>query len=43
MGMEPVLAVWNGKSYGGILVGSDLQPYVDDIMNELEVGVAQLS
>ncbi|KAK1148845.1 hypothetical protein N8T08_008730 [Aspergillus melleus] len=36
MGMEPVLAVWNGKSYGGILVGSDLQPYVDDIMNELE-------
>ncbi|KAH8424455.1 uncharacterized protein LDX57_002206 [Aspergillus melleus] len=43
MGMEPVLAVWDGKSYGGILVGSDLQPYVDDIMNELEVGVAQLS
>ncbi|PLB53547.1 alpha-N-arabinofuranosidase A [Aspergillus steynii IBT 23096] len=36
MGMEPVLAVWDGKSYGGILVGSDLQPYVDDIMNELE-------
>ncbi|KAL4895282.1 glycoside hydrolase superfamily [Aspergillus ambiguus] len=36
MGMAPVLAVWDGKSYGGILSGSDLQPYVEDIMNELE-------
>ncbi|PYH98123.1 alpha-L-arabinofuranosidase [Aspergillus ellipticus CBS 707.79] len=36
MNMEPVLAVWDGKSYGGILNGTDLQPYVDDIMNELE-------
>lgn len=43
MGMEPVLAVWDGKSYGGILAGSDLEPYVDDIMNELEVGAMQLS
>ncbi|PWY87393.1 alpha-L-arabinofuranosidase [Aspergillus heteromorphus CBS 117.55] len=36
MNMEPVLAVWDGKSYGGILSGTDLQPYVDDILNELE-------
>ncbi|KAA8641470.1 uncharacterized protein ATNIH1004_001935 [Aspergillus tanneri] len=36
MGMEPVLAVWDGKSFGGILTGSDLQPYVDDILDELE-------
>lgn len=36
MGMAPVLAVWDGKSYGGILSGSDLQPFLDDIMNEME-------
>lgn len=34
--MTAVLAVWAGKSYGRILSGPDLQPYVDDIMNELE-------
>ncbi|KAJ5692309.1 glycoside hydrolase [Penicillium macrosclerotiorum] len=37
MGMEPLLAVWDGLSLGGgIVTGSDLDPYVDDILNELE-------
>lgn len=36
MKMTPVLAVWAGKSYGEILSGSKLDPYVEDIMNELE-------
>ncbi|KAJ5604899.1 hypothetical protein N7510_010053 [Penicillium lagena] len=36
MNMAPLLAVWAGKSYGEIISGPDLQPYVDDIMNELE-------
>ncbi|PYI03250.1 alpha-L-arabinofuranosidase [Aspergillus sclerotiicarbonarius CBS 121057] len=34
MHMEPVLAVWAGKSYGGMV--SHLEPYIDDILNELE-------
>lgn len=37
MNMEPILAVWDGKSYGGIVSGDELQPFIDDIMNELEV------
>lgn len=37
MNMEPLLAVWAGKSYGDILSGPELVPYVEDIMNELEV------
>ena len=37
MNMTAVLAVWDGKSYGGIVSGPDLKPFVDDIMNELEV------
>ncbi|KAJ5934820.1 Glycoside hydrolase superfamily [Penicillium verhagenii] len=36
MKMAPLLAVWSGKSYGDILSGPSLQPYVEDIMNELE-------
>ncbi|KAJ5778245.1 Glycoside hydrolase superfamily [Penicillium odoratum] len=36
MKMTPLLAVWSGKSYGGIVSGSDLHPFVEDIMNELE-------
>ncbi|KAJ5708236.1 hypothetical protein N7488_008037 [Penicillium malachiteum] len=36
MQMTPLLAIWAGKSYGGIVSGSDLQPFVDDILNELE-------
>lgn len=38
MDMEPLLAVWSGLSLGGgIVSGSALDPYVDDILNELEV------
>ncbi|KAJ6106951.1 hypothetical protein N7512_010468 [Penicillium capsulatum] len=36
MNMTALLGVWAGKSYGDILSGKDLEPYVDDIMNELE-------
>ncbi|RAH78090.1 glycoside hydrolase [Aspergillus japonicus CBS 114.51] len=37
MGMEPVLAIWAGLSLGGgIISGSALDPYIDDILNELE-------
>lgn len=36
MNLEPLLAVWAGKSYGGIVSGPDLEPFVGDIMNELE-------
>ncbi|KAJ5632362.1 Glycoside hydrolasesuperfamily [Penicillium lividum] len=36
MKMTPLLAIWSGKSYGGIVSGSDLQPFVEDIKNELE-------
>lgn len=36
MNMTAVLAVWDGKSYGGIVSGPDLKPFVDDIINELE-------
>lgn len=36
--MTPVLAVWSGLSLGGgIIYGNALDPYVDDILNELEV------
>nr|QEI10540.1 GH51 alpha-L-arabinofuranosidase [Evansstolkia leycettana] len=44
MGMEPVLAVWSGLSLGGgIVSGSALDPYVDDIMNELEYLLGDMS
>lgn len=37
MNMEPLLAVWAGLTIGGgVLSGTDLEPYVDDILNELE-------
>ena len=38
--MEPLLAVWAGLTLnnGGIVSGAALDPYVDDIMRELEVG-----
>lgn len=36
MNMTAMLAVWAGKSYDRIVSGDDLQPFVDDIMNELE-------
>lgn len=36
MNMTALLTVWAGKSYGDILSGTALEPYIDDIMNELE-------
>ncbi|KAJ4389575.1 hypothetical protein N0V93_007046 [Gnomoniopsis smithogilvyi] len=37
MNMEPLLTVWAGLSIGGgVVSGSDLDPYVEDILNELE-------
>ncbi|CAG8208477.1 unnamed protein product [Penicillium olsonii] len=36
MNMAPLLAVWAGKSYGDILSGPDLKPFIEDIMNEME-------
>lgn len=36
MGMEPFLILWNGKSYNEILTGPDLDPYIEDALNELE-------
>ncbi|RAH46245.1 alpha-N-arabinofuranosidase A [Aspergillus brunneoviolaceus CBS 621.78] len=36
MNMAPVLAVWDGKSYGDILSGKELEPYIQDILHELE-------
>lgn len=40
MGMEPLLAVWSGLTLDNSAVsGSDLDPYVDDILNELEVSL----
>jgi alpha-L-arabinofuranosidase len=42
MGLTPILAVWDGLTLGGEIVsGSDLDPYVDDILNELEVSRAK--
>lgn len=43
MNMTALLGVWAGKSYGDILSGTDLKPYVDDIMNELEYLVGDSS
>jgi hypothetical protein len=40
MDMEPLLAVWSGLTLDNSAVsGSDLDPYVDDILKELEVSV----
>ncbi|KAL4962922.1 alpha-L-arabinofuranosidase A [Aspergillus stella-maris] len=36
MDMEPVLSIWDGKSYGGIVPGDQMQPYLDDTLNLLE-------
>lgn len=37
MNMEPILGVWAGLSLGGTVVsGDDLNPYIDDILSELE-------
>lgn len=37
MNMTAVLTVWDGKSYDEILSGADLHPFLDDILDELEV------
>jgi alpha-N-arabinofuranosidase len=37
MGLETILAVWDGLYLDNtILAEADLQPYVDDVLNELE-------
>ncbi|KAL4939592.1 hypothetical protein BDV06DRAFT_214159 [Aspergillus oleicola] len=36
MDMEPVLSVWDGKSYGGIVPGDQMQPYLNDLLDMLE-------
>lgn len=49
--MEPMLAVWDGHGLGAGLLGSSgptvaqnqLQPYVDDVMNELEYILGDVS
>lgn len=41
MGLSPVLGIWAGfalnSGQGTPVTGDALQPYVDDVMNELEV------
>jgi len=38
MGLVPVLGVWDGLTLGGTVISNitELQPYIDDVMNELE-------
>lgn len=36
MSLAPVLAVWSGLSFDGIISGDALTPYITDILNELE-------
>lgn len=37
MDLEPILAVWDGLYLDGdTLTEAELQPYVDDVLNELE-------
>lgn len=37
MSLTPVLAVWAGLTLGGgIISGSALTPYVNDVLNELQ-------
>ncbi len=37
MDLEPILAVWGGLYLDGEVVSeADLQPYIDDTLNELE-------
>jgi hypothetical protein len=40
MDMEAVLTVWDGKSYGGIIPAGEMQPYLVDILNELQVSIS---
>lgn len=44
MSLTPILAVWDGLTIGGGTVsGDDLEPYVADALNELEVSELYLS
>ncbi|KAJ6785287.1 hypothetical protein PWT90_01087 [Aphanocladium album] len=37
MNLEPILAVWGGLYLDGeVIAENDLQPYIDDVLNELE-------
>lgn len=37
MNLEPILAVWGGLYLDGeVIAQKDLQPYIDDVLNELE-------
>lgn len=37
MGLIPVLGVWDGLSLGsGVITGTALQPYIQDVLNEIE-------
>ena len=37
MNLEPILALWGGYYLNGAVISeTDLPPYVDDAMNELE-------
>lgn len=37
MNLEPILAVWAGLYLDGTIVSqAALQPYIDDVLNELE-------
>lgn len=41
--MTPLVAVWAVKFYADIISGRDLEPYVDDIMNELKYILGDMS
>lgn len=44
MNLEPILAVWGGDYLNGVPINQgDLQPYVDDVMNELEFLMVSIS
>lgn len=47
MGLETILAVWDGYYLDGeVIAEADLQPYIDDALNELEfllVGISSRS
>lgn len=43
MDMTAILAVWAGHDLsGGSITGDSLDPYVDEILNELEVSIQYL-
>lgn len=44
MGLTAVLGVWDGLTIGGpspqVITGDALKPYIDDVLNELEVSAS---